>query len=524
MSPTKRRHWRPSLGQVVFIVLATVLALPLVGLFFFRLYENQLIRDTEGELIAQSAAIAAIFAQNVEALPSKARVLGPTAALPQAVEVEDYQPIVPSLDLAAGPILPSRPEARSAKVAPMGEYYAIGTALQEILRRTQSVTLAGFRLLDTRGVVISGREEIGQSLAHIEEVSAALQGSFRSMLRVRAVDRPVPPLYSLSRGTGVRIFTAMPVVVDGRVAGVVYASRTPDNILKAMYAERKKYIFAGLTVLLVTLAIGLLFARLISRPISDLMRRAGEMGRRAPNLSPIRHYGTREIAALSDGLNDMAQRLNERSDYIATFAAHVSHEIKTPLTSIQGASELMRDTPDMKDEERQRFLGNIIADTARLTAIVHRLRELARADNPQTLGSTSLHAVAAALRTAFPGLRIEMPGGSAATLPLSQENAMIVLSHLADNAQRHGADMLTLSARETGKSFCLTVADNGGGISEGNREKVFEAFFTTRRESGGTGMGLGIVQAMLYAHGGKIALGEAQTGTAFEIVLPVQEG
>jgi len=62
-----REKWRPTLGLIVFAVLASVMVLPLVGLFFFRLYDNQLIRQTQAELIAQSQVLAAVFAREVEA-------------------------------------------------------------------------------------------------------------------------------------------------------------------------------------------------------------------------------------------------------------------------------------------------------------------------------------------------------------------------------------------------------------------------------------------------------------------------
>ena len=62
-----RERWRPSLGLIVFVVLAFVMVLPLIGLFFFRLYDNQLIRQTQAELIAQSQVFAAIFSREVEA-------------------------------------------------------------------------------------------------------------------------------------------------------------------------------------------------------------------------------------------------------------------------------------------------------------------------------------------------------------------------------------------------------------------------------------------------------------------------
>lgn len=513
--------WRPSLGQVVTVVLITVICLPLVGLFFFRLYENQLVRETEAELIAQSAAIAAVFAEKVERLPPEEQGLGAVAAVVPKLDKGMYRPIKASLDLALGPILGSRPDARVTPEPVSAAYRQIGDELQDILQRTQITTLAGFRLLDANGTVIAGREENGMSLAHVEEIAIALKGAFQPVLRVRVVNRPAPPLYSISRGTGVRIFTAMPVIVEGRVAGVVYASRTPDNIIKHIYAERKKYILAALAVIAVALVVGLIFVRLIARPLHELVRRAGEIGRNGREPAPIRHYGTREISLLAQSLDGMAERLRERSDYIATFAAHVSHELKTPMTSIQGAAELLRDAPEMSEAERNRFLDNIIADTSRLTVILHRLRELARADNPQRLGSTNLRALADELKVAFPKLAVTALGDEAQIIPISQENAMIVLSHLADNAERHNARSLSLKLRTDGEWLRLRIEDDGDGISERNRAQIFEAFFTTRRESGGTGMGLRIAQAMLQAHHGSIELCPSEKGTAFELVLPL---
>src|SRR6478735_207820 len=75
-----REKWRPSLGLVIFAVLASVATLPLVGLFFFRLYDNQLIRQTQAELIAQSRVLAAVYAREVEARVDAGITLGPEVA------------------------------------------------------------------------------------------------------------------------------------------------------------------------------------------------------------------------------------------------------------------------------------------------------------------------------------------------------------------------------------------------------------------------------------------------------------
>ncbi len=526
MSRNVPAKWRPTLGMIVFIVLMTVLALPLVSLFFFRLYENELVRQTEAELIAQSAALAASFAHEIESVAGADALLGaPVAPAPSTGSNFDHS-LQPSLDLTSDDVLGPRPEAVAALSKPSATLITIGQRLQPIAQKTQSVTLAGFRLLDGNGVVIAGRQEVGLSLSHIEEVAQALQGRYKSVLRTRISNEPPPPLYSLSRGTRIRVFTAMPVVVRDRVAGVIYASRTPNNIIKHIYGEQRKFILAGLMVLGATTIMGLVFSRAITGPINALVARTVEAGHGNRNaMLPLSHHGTKEIALLSQSFIDMAERLHDRSDYISTFAAHVSHELKTPLTSIQGAAELLRDdvhseSGSMTDPERLRFLDNIIADTTRLTLMLHRLRELARADNPQVNGTALVSSAIAELKSAYSCLSIQDSGNQDCRVAMSDENVFIILSHLADNSVRHQAKSLHVSMQPSEHEVVITICDDGEGISDANRDRVFDAFFTTRRESGGTGMGLGIVQALLRAHGGSIRLLSRTTGAGFEIRIP----
>jgi len=522
--------WRPSLSLIVFTMLSAVLALPLVGLFFFRIYENQLVHQAESELIAQSAALAVVIGQDLRRNLPADTPLGPAVPPDTRPEAADgLAPVLPSLDLARDQLLPRRPEGRPAPQPAAEAFRAAGLRLGPLLTETQRVTLAGFRLLDPQGVVIAGREELGQSLAHVEEVAAALHGRFAPALRLRVSKNAPPPLYSLSRGTGVRVFTAMPVVVDGRVAAVLYSSRTPSNVFRHLYEERGKVVAAGLSVAALTLLIGLAFHRAITRPVKELIARTAAIGKGDRNaLQPLRHHGTAEFATLSQSFLDMAGALNARSDFVATFAAHVSHELKSPLTSIEGAAELLRDdveagTGGMTDAERRRFLDNIVADARRLTAITNRLRELARAEATPTDGATTLGPVVEALRSAFPGLSIQASGDLAIPIGMSAENLRIVLSHLADNAQRHGATRLAVDAEGQGAFIRLDIHDDGQGISPNNRARIFDSFFTTRRDSGGTGMGLAIVRAMLEAHGGEISLADSEQGACFRLVLLRQD-
>ena len=524
------QKWRPSLSLIVFVVLASVLSLPLFSLYFLKVYQNQLIQHTEAELIAQSAALAAVFHREIESAIPQSVALGAKLAPAQTPPGQRYQPIWPVLELANESVLLPRPEARQPAAPADPAFVALGARMMPDLIATQNVTLAGFRLLDPNGIVIAGREEIGLSLAHLEEVAEALQGRFHAVLRVRISKHDQPALYSISRGTGMRVFTATPVMVRDQVAGVVYASRTPSNVFKYLYEQRAKLLLAMLSMIVPTLLIGVLFHRTITGPMRELVERTNLVGKGDRNaLRPLKHHGTSELARLSQSFLEMARRLNARSNFISTFATHVSHELKSPLTSIQGAAELLRDdigatTPAMTDADKRKFLDNIIADADRLTKISVRLRDFARAENPVAVGAATLSATIASLRSAFGSLEITSRGDLDTPMRISEENAAIIFSNLADNAMRHGSPTLDVAAVRQGNLLSVKVSDNGEGVSANNRTQIFDSFFTTRRETGGTGMGLAIVRAMLDAHGGAIRLVDSEQGTVFELTIPVAAG
>lgn len=267
--------------------------------------------------------------------------------------------------------------------------------------------------------------------------------------------------------------------------------------------------------LVITVVIGVVFSRTITGPIDALIERTNKIGKggRAAIVAPER-LGTREIATLSQSFLDLAERLVDRTEYVSSFAAHVSHELKSPVTAIRGSAELLRDA-EMSADERRRFLDHIIADSDRLTALLERLRELARADLDAAEGTTTIAA-------AIAGEPMIVPSGTTdAVVALGPEALKAVMQQLTRNAAEHGADEVRIDAAREGDTLVVRFADNGSGISAGNRDRIFEPFFTTRRESGGTGMGLQIVRSMLSAHGGTIELIPSEKGAAFELRLPL---
>jgi signal transduction histidine kinase len=397
------RKYRPSVRTVLISVNIAVLALVLTSFVFLRFYDNQLVRETEAELISQAAVLSAVFQQavlrDVQDSPNHGVKLENIVVLHPN---ERNLPISARLDLFGSEILPPRPEVEGAFFPPNEAMLKIGKELNGVFAEAQITTLAGLRVLDERGVVIGGREEVGQSLAHVEEVGQALTGRYTSVLRKRISHHPPPGFFSISRGTDVRLFVAFPVIHGERLWGVIYVSRTPDSALHQIYATRYRLGITAAAILALTLLLAFIASTRILKPIYALSEQARDLAGGNWGASvPLRHYGTRELAALGDAFLEMAAALQARSTYIQTFATYVSHEFKTPLTSIRGSAELLLDhLALMKDEDRSWFLQHILEDTDRLKALAGRLLEPARADSVIPLGAVAdLRAVADRLAT-----------------------------------------------------------------------------------------------------------------------------
>ena len=152
--------------------------------------------------------------------------------------------------------------------------------------------------------------------------------------------------------------------------------------------------------------------------------------------------------------------------------------------------------------------------------MTQRLRELARAEIAEQNERAELELVVGDLRSRFPTRASKASGCLDRAIGMSAEKALIVLSHLADNAVRHNASAVQLEAASDYAGIRMTVSNDGDPISEPNREKIFDAFFTTRRDTGGTGMGLAIVKAVMLSHGGSIRLLPTEQGATFELRFP----
>ncbi len=512
-----RRLFR--LRTILWMVMLSVLLLPLGSLYFFRFYENELVRKTEVELISQSAVLATVYRELIGR---------------NSIETDPlYTPVFPSLDLSKrDAIFPPRPSSRiSSSFNQTAGYPAAqlaGKSMLRILKNTQRVTLSGMRILDANGIVVAGSGELNKSLAHVKEVRQALKGQYASVIRQRISDEPPPSIASLSRGTGIRVFTAFPIIDQGTVYGVVYLSRTPQNILKHLYSIKEKVILLSLVLLGLTSLIVMFISSRLSRPIRELIDQTEKVTRgETETIEVLKHPGTRELSMLSNSFSEMSQTLHERSQYIEQFASHVSHEFKTPLTSMQGSLELLQEhRDDMPEEQRQRFLDNLQEDTERLKNLVSRLLEQARADSlPSSIETSNLLSTLAVLKSRYADSTLEIEFDESDTdieIIIASNAFESILSNLFDNSLQHGATQLKLETKSENGRINISIHDNGSGISNANQDKIFTPFFTTRRESGGTGLGLGIIESILKASNGSIKNITVEKGALFVLSLGLE--
>ena len=373
--------------------------------------------------------------------------------------------------------------------------------------------------------------DLGKSLAGWQEVARVLAGApIAIALRRRELWEMSVSLGNLSRPSGLRVFVVLPVQGNTGLLGAVVLSRTPRDMGQAVWAKR--WELGALAVSLLA-AGGLLAAglsRLVTRPLAFVVAQA-QLVALGGQAIPLQRPGTREVADLSAALTRMATMLDQRASYIIAFAASVSHEFKTPLAGLRGAAELLEDHVDtLPADERGKLLGIMAANTQRLDILVRRLLDLARADmmRPGAVSATNIATVLEALLPTYleRGMAVDADVGTC-TVALPADALSALLASLLENAAAHAsADgrgsgaSVAVSARSRGRRTWITVKDDGPGISPANRGRVFEPFFTTARDQGGTGLGLPIVRAMAQGVGGAVELLPSDHGACFCVELP----
>jgi two-component system sensor histidine kinase BaeS len=242
-----------------------------------------------------------------------------------------------------------------------------------------------------------------------------------------------------------------------------------------------------------------------------------------------------ELAALAGTLNAMAAQLEHAQGMERAFILSVSHDLRTPLTSIRGWAEAMTDGAVSTDEEQARAARVIAAEARRLERLVADLLDLARLDARQFSlaprpidAAETVRTAVDAFRPAAQDLGITLQVDGATTLPADADPDRLaqIVANLVENALKYAtsAIVVELAAYDTG-DLDVSVRDDGPGIDPADLPRVFDRLYVSRTIPGrsvGTGVGLAIVRELAGAMGGQAWVDPANgSGATFVVRLPI---
>lgn len=314
---------------------------------------------------------------------------------------------------------------------------------------------------------------------------------------------------------------SLALVLGGGLAGTLVLSLIGLVTLRYLGPEigfRNAAALLGSLILLATAFLGWLLVRLLLSPIRALNAYAAQTrSQPGQTLDPPDQSGTAELHEMARNVVDMADHLRNREMTIRSFTDHVSHEIKTPVSAIRAASELIEDSGTLAPDD-QKLLAQIDGAARQIEDQLTALREVARAREMTHQGSARLDRLRTWLREDFADLDLSF-SGAALSLPIGESGLRVILTQLLNNAREQGAQSVVIAAQGAPSGLELSVSDDGKGISPGNAAQVFDPFFTTKRDQGGTGMGLTILRNMLSVHGGEISLRPGESGACFVVAF-----
>jgi signal transduction histidine kinase len=322
---------------------------------------------------------------------------------------------------------------------------------------------------------------------------------------------------------------AEPIEIGGKVLGVfVVAHTTGGEQNEALEAfsimVQVMMIGLGLALLLIWWAAGRVLAPL--RVLSSTAHEISEtdLSKRLPA------QGNGEIAELSQTFNEMMDRVESAFESQRNFVNDAGHELRTPITIIQGHLELMGDDP----QEREETVALVLDELDRMSRLVDDLVLLAKTERIDFLRPEQVEAAAFTEEmylkaTALSSDRNWVLDNRASGLMWADRQRITeAMMNLAENAVQHtvSGNTITLgSSRQNGK-ILFWVKDTGEGIPLAEQQRIFERFARvahTRRRSDGSGLGLAIVKAIADAHGGHVMLqSNLGTGSTFTLVIPLK--
>ena len=373
---------------------------------------------------------------------------------------------------------------------------------------------------DAHGVVRydSEHKAVGSDYAEWRDVYLTLRGEYGSR---STRDDPNDD------SSGV-MHVAAPIIVHDtanpeQTIGVVTVAKPSRTLAPIIERGERTVLREGLLLLGATLLIGGIFTVWLTLSMGRLVRYARALAAGENAEPPSR--GKNEIGELARALAQLRNEVDGRA-YVEHYVQHLTHEMKSPLAAIRGAAELLGEA-DLPDAERQRFVANVATQSDRLHALIDKLLRLAQLEQQRQLEAPTevdvgelfadlerTMSVPASQRrvtlrfVADPALQIS---GDRFLLGLALNN---LIQNALDFSPADSSITCSASADATGIRF--QIRDQGPGIADFARDRLFERFFSLPRPDGqpkSTGLGLALVREIATLHGGEIRLDNADDAT-----------
>jgi len=323
-------------------------------------------------------------------------------------------------------------------------------------------------------------------------------------------------------------YRVVAVTASGQGAAPTVYVALPTAEAQRTAAELTGALTVGLPLAVLLLGgIGWLVVGSALQPVEALRRQAAEItatGLHRRLEVPAAHD---ELGRLAETLNDMLARLEQSTARQRQFVADAAHELRSPIAALLAQLEVAAQHPGRTDWSAA--VPELLTDTTRVSRLVDDLLRLARLDARPRLGRKPVdldELVFAEVRRVRnrTALRIDETAVSAARVDGDPDALARVVQNLLDNALKHAQSQVRISLSTTGGTAKLVVADDGPGIPEADRQRIFERFTrlddARSRDAGGFGLGLAIVRDVVRIQGGEVQVDDDIPGARFTVKLP----
>lgn len=411
--------------------------------------------------------------------------------------------------------------------------YPVRELLAQKLRDVRDNYAAYCMLVDSDGEAVAYFLSLLNE--HTELAAAFDPQSIVSTLKTVLTGKEV--VVQTSSAAGPMFTVAVPWIISGRVSGAVYIQTAAQTIQASYTGILYRSAIAALVALCIAAIFVNFYARRFVRPLSQMANAATGLSH-GDFTQSVAITGTSEMQELATAFNAMASKLKDTEQVRRDFIANVSHELRSPMTSISGFLRGILDgTIEAKDQ--QHYLGVVVHETDRLMKLVSELLNLSRLeseDNGPHMRTFNINELIRVVTiTKLPEMETK---GLALALTFAEDDAFVladrdqieqVLINLVDNAVKFtpSGGTITLSTARTGDRVFVRVRDTGTGILKEDLPHIFDRFYKADKAhtaGQGTGLGLAISKMIMDRHHQELRVIPQDTGALFEFTLAAANG